>query len=148
MIFDRISNLETYAKNDEKLTAIVEFLKAHPVETLADGRHELGMGVYANVSTGPVRDEGNFEAHRKYADLQLMVEGCEIMEWAHLNDMTNAADYSEVNDIQFFACQPAATTALKVYPGFFAIFYPQDGHKPLMRLDGETSRKVIFKIPV
>ena len=148
MIFDRIANLETYAKNDEKLTAIVEFLKAHPAETLADGRHELSLGIYANVSTGPVRDSGDFEAHRKYADLQLMVEGSEIMEWAHLNDMTNATDYSESNDCQFFACQPAATSALKVYPGYFAIFYPQDGHKPLIHLDHDASRKVIFKIPV
>jgi len=148
MIFDRISNLETYAKHDEKLTAIAEFLKEHPAETLCDGRHNLTLGIYANVSTGPVRDSGPFEAHRKYADLQLMVEGSEIMEWAHLSDMTNAADYSEANDCQFFACQPAAASALKVYPGYFAIFYPQDGHKPLIRLDHETSRKVIFKIPV
>lgn len=148
MIFDRITNLETYAKGDEKLTAIVEFLKANPVEILDDGRHELSLGVYANVGAGPVRDGGDFEVHRRYADLQLMAEGSEIMEWAHLSDMTGGTEYNGEGDFQLFSCQPAGTVSLKVYPGYFAIFYPQDGHKPSLRLDHDFSRKIIFKIPV
>lgn len=148
MIFDRIANLKTYAKGDEKLTAVIDFLKSHPAETLADGRHELSLGVYANVGSGSVRDAGDFEAHRKYADLQLIVEGSEIMEWAHLSDMTNGTQYNESGDFQLFSCQPVPTVPLRVYPGYFVIFYPQDGHKPSIRLDHDISRKVIFKIPV
>lgn len=148
MIFDRISNIAVYAKGDEKLAVIAEFLKVNPAETLADGRHELSLGIFANVGGGPVRDEGDFEVHRRYADLQLVVEGSEIMEWAHLDAMTNGTQYNEEGDFQLFSCQPAEASALKVYPGCFAIFYPQDGHKPSMRLDHDASRKVIFKIPV
>lgn len=148
MIFDRISNLETYAESNEKLAAISEFLKKHPFAALADGRHELGLGIYANVVSGAVRDDGNFEAHRRYADLQLVVEGSEVMEWAHLDELIDGEDYDAKGDIQFFAGQPAAAVALKVYRGYFAVFYPQDGHKPSMRLDHDICRKIIFKIPV
>ena len=148
MIFDRISNLGTYAENNEKLTAIVEFLKKNPFDTLADGRHELDLGIYANVGSGAVRDSGDFEVHRRYADLQLIVEGSELMEWAPLDELTNGGDYKAEGDIQFFACQPAAAAPLKFYRGYFAGFYPQDGLKPSLRLDHDSSRKIVFKIPV
>lgn len=148
MIFDRIHNLGTYAAGDEKLIAIVKFLDAYPVANLTDGRYELSMGIYANVGSGPVRDTGGFEVHRRYADLQLVIDGSEVMEWAYLDELTDGAEYNEEGDFQIFASCAAETLSLKVYPGSFAIFYPQDGHKPSLRLAHDFSRKVIFKIPL
>ena len=148
MILDHISNLETYSKGDEKLAAIAAFLAEHPAETLADGRHELGLGIYANVSTSAVRDSGDFEVHRRYADLQLVVDGSEVMEWAHLDDLSVPGEYDATADIQFYASATGSAATLKLYAGSFAVFYPQDGHKPVLRLDHDFSRKVVFKIPV
>ena len=148
MIFDHISNLGMYAKQDAKLNVILEFLKQHPAETLAEGRHDMDMGIYANVSTVTVRENGDFEAHRRYADLQLVVGGSEIIEWMGLKDLNETTQYNEESDIQFFSGDAPAAIPLKLYPGNFAIFYPQDGHKPCLRLDHDTSFKVVFKIPM
>ena len=148
MIFDHISNLGCYAEKNEKLAVIAEFLSTHPADTLVDGRHELPEGIYVNVSSGPVRDDGVFEVHRRYADLQLVIEGSEIMEWAHLSELSDGAAYNAEGDYQLFSCQPSAALTLKVCCGYFAVFYPQDGHKASLRLNHDVCRKAVFKIPI
>lgn len=146
MIFDHIDHLKVYAANDKKLSAIVDYLKQNP--ELKDGHYELTDGIYVNVGPGTVRDSGDFEAHRNYIDLQLLLDGSERIDWAPLSAMTAKTDYDAAADCQMFSCCPSKTAILKLYPGFFAVFYPQDGHKPLLHLDHKESRKAIFKIPV
>ena len=146
MILDRIDNLKFYGVFDKKLAAIVEFLKTHP--TLSDGHYELDMGIYVNVGSGTVRDSGDFEVHRRYADLQWVIEGSEVIEWASLSVMRSSTEYNEAGDYQLFSDAAGETVALKLTPGYFAIFYPQDGHKPSLRLNHDVSRKAIFKIPL
>ena len=148
MIFDHISGLETYARGDARLTAVAEFLKAHPAQTLADGRHELGKGAFVNVGDVPAREDGDFEAHRRYIDLQLVIKGSERMQWAHLSCMRSGGEYNERGDFQLFSGPCAEAAELKAYPGYFAVFYPQDAHKPSLHLDHAVSRKAVFKIPV
>lgn len=148
VIFDHISNLGIYAKGDKKLEVVADFLKKYPMESLADGRHELGMGIYVNVGSNVVFGEGKFEVHRRYADIQLVIDGSERMEWEHLDDLQNATEYSEAKDIQFFAQCIVAPIELNVYKGNFALFYPQDGHKPGLRLNHDSCRKAVFKIPL
>ena len=148
MVFDRIFNLETYAKGDERLKLIAEFLLEHPSETLADGRYDLPNGIFVNVSVSPTRSDGDYEVHRKYIDLQLILEGDEIIRWAHLSRLNGEPPYDAQNDIQFFSGNQEAGASLRLNAGDFVIFYPQDGHKPLLRLKTEFSRKAVFKIPV
>lgn len=148
MIFDDAKYLDFYAKNDPKLQVVVDFLKTNPMEELQPGRYDLDKGVYALVNESATRTEGPYEVHRKYADLQLMVRGGEIIEWALLDDMTNGNEYNEEGDCQLFECAPASAIGMKLLPGRFAILYPQDAHKPLIRIEADSVRKIIFKIPV
>lgn len=147
MLFDRIENLDKLQSAFPALARIRAFLESHP--TLDDGRCELGEGIYANVSHNILRDAGVFEVHRRYADLQLVLEGSEIIQWASLKDLTQGTEYDAEKDAQFFDCAPVCTATLKMDPGFFALFWPQDGHKPLLRMSGnDKNRKIVFKIPV
>ena len=52
--------------------------------------------------------------------------------------------YNEKNDITFF--EDEATTFIKVSPGEFAIFFPEDGHAPGIA-EGKF-RKVIVKVRI
>lgn len=148
MIFDDVCHLSFYAQNDPKLQTVVDFIKTNPLEDLRPGRYELAHGVYAMVNESSVRTDGPYEAHRKYADLQLMVQGGEILDWAPLEDMTDAGVYDDAGDFQLFQCNPESAVHMKLLPGRFAILYPQDAHKPLIRLEADSVRKIIFKIPV
>lgn len=148
MIYDALNNLRLYANINGGLRAVCAFVENNEITALADGRYELENGVYAMVGTHDTRTAGKYEAHRRYADLQLILQGSEIIEYAHLSDMTNADAYDESGDSILFDCDPQNKICLKMLPMRFAFLLPEDAHKPLMYLNDKQSRKIIFKIPV
>lgn len=99
---------------------------------LPDGRYEIdGQDVYALVQsyqTVPATEK-KYEAHRHYADIQYVAEGTEVIHYAPLPSLRPVTDYNPEKDYQLYA-DPEQATALFLSPGQFAVFHPQDGHKP------------------
>ncbi|MDR2195512.1 MAG: YhcH/YjgK/YiaL family protein [Gallionellaceae bacterium] len=94
---------------------------------------------------GKPREHAQLEAHRRYIDIQLALDGDETMGWKPLVDCLNpVSDYSEEKDIQFFFDAPASWIA--VPPDHFCIFFPEDAHAPLVAAG--SVRKAIFKVAV
>ena len=114
---------------------------------LPDGGAELGGGVRVNVAENALAQTGRYQAHRRFIDLQRGLEGSEAMEWAPLDELSGGG-YDEARDIEFFEGEPAGGAALGLTAGMFAIFYPQDAHKPGLRHRPARARKAVFKIPV
>ena len=95
------------------------------------------------AAAGRSRNRAKLECHRKYIDIQLVLEGTDEMGWKPLLDCHKPlADYSTEKDIQFFSDAPASWIATP--PGAFCIFFPEDAHAPLVS-EGNI-RKVILKI--
>ena len=61
---------------------------------------------------------------------------CELQE--------ESTPYNEQKDIAFYIDRPTAYT--KIYPGQFAIYFPEDGHAP--GIGQGNIRKVIVKVQV
>ena len=92
------------------------------------------------------RDAFKWESHREYIDLQYILGGGEVIEWAPAAKLTPDGSYDDKTDFQFYA--PAAADALlTMKDGLFTFLFPADGHKPLVA-DGENHHvhKVIAKI--
>jgi YhcH/YjgK/YiaL family protein len=87
------------------------------------------MFVILDRQDGRGRDAARLEAHRRYIDIQYTVRGEEI-GWTPRSSC-GAADggFDEGKDIGFFRDAPAAW--VRVPPGSFAIFFPEDAHAPL-----------------
>ena len=77
------------------------------------------------------RDAFKWETHREYIDLQYIVGGGEIIEWAAASKLTADGAYDEKTDFQFYA-PAAADELLAMTDGLFVFLFPQDGHKPLV----------------
>ena len=148
MILDELASFEQYAQADRRLMPAWEFLKTHPLVLLENGRYELGGNAYAVVKDMPLRSEAPFEAHRRYIDVQLVVNGEEIIEYIPMQLLTDNENYSEERDLQLFEDRPERTVCLKLGSGSFCIFYPQDAHKPAMCWREEANRRMLIKIPV
>ena len=70
------------------------------------------------------------EAHRRFIDIQLVVDGHERIGWVPLGDCAQATEpYCDDRDIVFYENRP--TTWLEVSPGQFCVFFPSDAHAPL-----------------
>ena len=92
------------------------------------------------------RDAFKWETHREYVDLQYILGGGEIIEWAPAAKLPADVSYDEKTDFQFYASAPA-DALLTMKDGLFTFLFPADGHKPLVS-DGSNRHvhKVIAKI--
>jgi YhcH/YjgK/YiaL family protein len=86
MILDTLAQWRTYAALSPRLAKGFAFLETVS-PTAALGRHEIdGDDVFALVqryTTKPI-EERVFESHRKYIDIQYVLQGREVMCWAPL----------------------------------------------------------------
>lgn len=149
MIYDKISNLDFYAPFDKRFLMISRWIKETDVDALAEGSYELGEGILANVSEyRPLTEEISYEGHRKYADLQYLHRGDEIIEWAPVEEIEDLSEYSEEYDFQGTMKSGRTHLTLTVDEGSFAYFAPCDLHRPGLFRNAEKVKKVVFKIPV
>ena len=148
MILSTLSQSDRYAALHPLFPRTFEFMRNTDLLALAPGRYPIvGDELFAIVESVPgrTRADAQLECHRRYIDIQLVLEGTDEMGWKALADCREpVSDYSAEKDIQFFHDAPA--TWIATPPGAFCIFFPDDAHAPLVS-DGRI-RKVIFKIAV
>jgi YhcH/YjgK/YiaL family protein len=130
---------------------VAEFLAAHDLAALANGRHEVAGGTYVNVMTYETRarEDARYEAHRDYIDVQMVVNGRELCESADVARATLAVPYDEAGDAALYA-NDAAGDVVELRPGAWAAYYPGDAHMPSLQAAGaaEPVKKAVFKVPV
>jgi YhcH/YjgK/YiaL family protein len=148
MIYDRFENLTLYCQPGTRLYRALVY--ARDVDRRAeDGRTDLdGDRLYASVATnetGP-REERRFEAHRKYIDVQVLLEGEENIDVSLERNLPVVETYDETRDVLFLA-PPQQVASLPMRPGFFAVFFPHDAHRPGCHLEGRCRvRKIVMKV--
>ncbi len=112
---------------------------------------ELAGGVFAieQVYETKPRAEGFFESHRKYIDVQVIVEGEELMEVIELSRIVVRQPYNPDRDLLTYEDTTEASQ-LRVYAGQSTIFYPVDVHMPTLRIGSAPVlvRKTVVKVPV
>ena len=131
MILDRLENAAFYRSLSPRIAAALEYLRATDFSALADGRHEIDgdrlVAMVQRYRTKPLA-KARWEAHRRYLDVQYVVEGDERIGYAPvLKDSPVAEPYDADKDVMFYAVQG---DLLQVSAGSFAIFAPQDIHAP------------------
>ena len=146
MIFSTISQSDRYAAMHPLFPHVFEYMRSTDLLSLAPGRYPIvGEQLFIIVESVPgrTREAAKLECHRRYIDIQLVLEGLDEMGWKALADCTQpVSDYSAGKDIRFFHDAPASWVATP--PGAFCIFFPEDAHAPLV--SASHIRKAIFKI--
>jgi biofilm protein TabA len=146
MIFSTLSQSDRYAALHPLFPRAFDYIRSTDLLSLAPGCYPIvGEELFAIVEhmPGRTRDEAKLECHRRYIDIQLVLEGVDEMGWKPLADCHKpVGDYSAEKDIRFF--HDAVATWIATPPGAFCIFFPEDAHAPLVS-SGQV-HKVIFKI--
>ncbi len=149
MIFDNISNWQTYAPLSEGIREGLAYLAQMTPDTPV-GVYEISPRARAIVSeytTQPENPKG-FEAHRAYLDIQFLLAGEEQIACLPLEYLQETSPYNPEKDIIFYADGGALPAQnLPIGHGYFAILFPQDGHKPGLCLNGPVPvKKVVVKV--
>jgi YhcH/YjgK/YiaL family protein len=149
MIIDTLNNSCRYESLHPRFKAAFDFLRRPDVAATPLGRTDLdGDALFAmtqSYETKPIQ-EGKLEAHKKYIDIQFIVEGQEFMGYAPLANQAASKPHDDEKDIAFYDGEAWFTLFRK---GMFAIFFPQDAHLP-SRFTEKTSsvKKIVIKVAV
>jgi YhcH/YjgK/YiaL family protein len=146
MILDTLANADRYLALHPLFPRAFEFLRGTDLAALTPGRHVIdGEALFAIVEASPGRSrtEAKLECHRRYVDIQLVLEGTDEMGWRPLGECHQpVSEFNVERDIRFFDDVPASWVSTPA--GSFCIFFPEDAHAPLVS-DGIV-RKVVLKI--
>ena len=148
MILDTLNNLEHYTALHPLFPKVIAFIRSNDLTALSAGKHPIidkQLFVIMEEAQGRSRNEAKLECHRKYIDIQLVLQGTDEMGWKPLAACQQpVSDYSEERDIRFF--NDAADSWISTPANAFCIFFPEDAHAPLV--SSGKIRKLIFKIAV
>lgn len=152
-----IGNMDTLGQEKETYPQAVldalNYLRSTDFTKMEDGKYVLdGERVYATLQRYVTRMAGGCrpESHRRYVDIQYVVEGEESLGWCPLSpDLKEAVPYDEEKDIVFYE-KLVPESSLVLLPGSFAVIYPEDVHCPCCSINDEPSQvtKVVVKIAV
>lgn len=89
--------------------------------------------------------ERQFEIHKEFIDVHVLLDGQEYMGYAH--DELTINDLHMVDQDVYFGTSTEGRF-LEMNPGEIVIFFPNEIHKPLCHLNGHSRkvRKAIIKI--
>jgi biofilm protein TabA len=125
------------------------YLKNTDLDKLPVGKYPIdGDNVYATVTDNPTKvfEQTAWESHRKYIDLQYVIQGAEKMGMAPVTTATVTDSYNEAKDVAHYKVEGTQYEAL---PGTFFLFFPTDAHRPNIKVDGiEHDKKIVLKIKV
>lgn len=148
MILDSLIQSDRYIGLHPLFSRAFEFLRDTDLKSLPIGMLTVqGEQLFAIVEAcqGRTRKEAKLECHRRYIDIQLVLEGVDEMGWKPLVECVNpATEYDAARDIRFFNDAPSSWIATP--PGSFCLFFPDDAHAPLV--SAGMIRKVVLKIAV
>lgn len=152
MIIDRIENAGFYSGLPARLLKALEFLSRSDLMDLPLGKMELdGDRLFALIQEyvpKPIQ-QGLWEAHRKYHDVQFVVRGVERMGYANAQGLTPSVPYDAQKEVLFYG--GVAGDYVTVRPGCWVLFTPQDAHMPCIALPDQapaTVRKIVVKAMV
>ena len=133
MILDQLSASAAITSLHPLFPKAFAYLHAFDVQT-EDGKYELqGQDLVAIVQryeTAPSADK-LWEAHQIYGDIQVVYQGLEYCGHADQKSLVVTHPYLAEKDVEKYAAPSALLTLGR---GNFAVFYPQDGHQPGVRV--------------
>ena len=149
MIFDSVKNAGRYACLGENFRRAFEYLANTDLINVPAGRYEIdGDNVYIMVQDAALKpwSEGRWEAHKVYADIQMVIEGYECIGCTCAEDAPVAMPYAPENDLLFY--EEMEGNGVIVHAGEMMVLFPSDAHRPCMQpAEGVTAvKKAVVKV--
>ena len=146
MIYDKLDHLEIYTSISERLAKGLRLLIETDFSVLEPGRYEVdGNDLYFMVQSYQSKEKNDTpEAHKKYIDIQYLLEGEELIGVGALSDMTEEVTANPDSD---FCLYHGPLSYVKLGNGYFTVLFPQDAHAPGIAVDIPAAvRKVVVKV--
>lgn len=149
MIFGNINHGKTYSNIDADLKRCFEYAKENRLVDFEKGTHIIdGDDIFVNIVEYDTceKEERFWEAHKKYIDVHLMLNGCERIDLNFIENLEQKT-YEKEND--FLPLKGDNNGYVELRDGDFLICYPEDAHMTAIKVnEKEPIKKAIFKVIV
>ena len=140
-----------FAAHPELWKAVFDFLNAHQLDTLEEGRYEIIEGqAFANVSeyTPKLPEKCRFENHHNFIDLQYVIVGEEKIGVVRNPAAEEKEPYNPDKDIAFFGTEQEGAAYEIADSSKYFVFFPEDLHRPSMAASEDPApvKKIVVKI--
>lgn len=147
MIFGNIKNLQEYDYLLSDIKKCFEYASSNDLLNYEKGSYKIdGDDLFVNIVEYETTDVENrfWEAHRKYLDLHLMLDGQEQIDINFIGNM-NEKEFVEKDD--FLPLEGDKNGHVILEKDDFLICYPNDAHRTAVKVgDSQKIKKAIFKI--
>ena len=150
MIADILKNKYLYESISPRIKTALEYIAATDFSVMEPGKYELdGSNLFVLVQEydSVPREQGVWECHRKYIDIQYIAEGIEQIGVNNIDKMQITTEYNPEKDIAFLSGNGDYITFSK---GSYGIFFPEDAHQPRIAPQDipQKVKKVVVKIKI
>lgn len=149
MIYDNLSNISLYKGLSDDVHAGLAFLQQAKPD-LACGVYQLNSRVKAIVSEYETKlvNEYGYEAHKKFIDIQCLLRGEERVCCLPVGRLKETIPYNAEVEAAFYKAEEKPQEMI-IGNGYFAIFFPQDGHMPQLCIEKpQMVKKVVVKVEI
>lgn len=153
MIYDGLAVIDRYRGMWHSLDVLIDWLAENDPAELPLGKTEIdGNRVFANVMESSTKnvEDARFETHKKYADVQIDLEGVESFKTTP-GETVVAVEFDEIADKGYCHEAPTNDDFLDgtLAKGHFVMYVPGEPHMCNLVVPGEEVsplKKICFKL--
>lgn len=149
MIYDKLTALPSYLK-EEKYEALHSFINTVDINIALTEQSELpDIGFYKVITYETISQNWITESHLEFIDIQIVLSGEEIIRVYDKKNLEITKTYSSMSDCIFYKVGEAQFGAeIRLTPGKFAIFFPEDVHETQIAPDLNSGqiKKLVVKL--
>lgn len=146
MILDSTKNWQLYAAVNPLFGKVFDYLNSVDLNTLEEGKHVVdGDNIFLMINNRDLKkpEDAALEVHNKYIDIQIVIAGEETFGYKDRAECTSPrSEFNTEKDILFYDDKP--TTYFTLHEGQMAVFFPEDGHAPM--IGNGKIKKCIVKV--
>ncbi|AYE34939.1 YhcH/YjgK/YiaL family protein [Clostridium septicum] len=147
MIYGSLKHMDRYNFLDRDIIDCFKYTIEKNLSNFEKGTYKIdGDNMFVNVVEYETQNKEDrfWEAHKKYIDIHLMIEGKEKIQVNSIENL-EAKEYEEKND--FVSLEGLESGYVTLRKGDFLICYPEDAHMTAIKVDNtEKVKKAIFKV--
>ena len=149
MIFDKLTSYPVYFQTSEMKSIIEDVIQNYSITT-KDGTYQEFDHYYIKVMSPETLELSDIiESHQKEIDIQILLSGTEKIRIFSEESVTIKSDYNPEIDCTFYTPNRNPHSEVILQPGYFAMFFPQDIHNPLIAYNTiQSLKKIVVKLDV
>lgn len=132
----------------DRIKKALEHLNNTNLESLEPGKHIINDWLYINVQEYMTKNisDCKYESHKKYIDIQMMINGIEAIETSDVNKLELETEYNEESDVMFWKKKSNQMRTV-ITDKSYVILYPQNAHMPCIAVDKPVKvKKLVAKV--